>query len=78
VAKGKAVPAPPRMSASDREWRARDDMRVLIESQKIQADRARLKAAQEQARKEAEALRRVAAKPAKPSGRPRLKDDTPI
>lgn len=61
MSKRKAVPAP-RMTAEDKKWRARDDLRTLTDAQKIAADPSRVKAAQAVAKQEIAALAKVAKK----------------
>ena len=65
MAKRKSKPqaiAAPRMSAEDKKWRARDDLRTLTDAQKIAADPSRVKAAQAIAKQEIAALAKVTKK----------------
>lgn len=54
------IAAAPRMTAEDRSWRARDDLRTLTQAQEIAADKARLAAAKREATKQQQSLSRVA------------------
>lgn len=65
--KKSTVPSP--MAMSDKEWRARDDARILADAKVITADKTRLKAAAnaakcmaEKAKEEAKAMSSIARK----------------
>lgn len=47
------------MSADDKEWRAKDDMRTLAEARKIEKDKERMAAAKAMAKKMLEESRRL-------------------
>jgi len=54
----KAVRAPS-MTAEDRSWRARDDLRTLTRAQEISADKVRMAAAKREAAKQQASLARI-------------------
>lgn len=56
--KAKAAPAP-RMSADEKSWRARDDLRTIQAAQQIQQDKARMTAAQREAQSQVKALQSI-------------------
>ena len=58
----RAVAAAPRLTAQDKKWRAQDDLRTLRSAAEIQADAARVKAAQSEAQQQMQALARVVKK----------------
>ncbi len=70
------------MAYDDAKWRARSDMHALKEAEEIRADKARLKAAQDHAKKEMDMLAPIASPvkktPRKTSRRSRLNENTPI
>lgn len=49
-----------RLTMNDNDWRAEDDMRTLMEADKIKKDAKRLKAAKAMARKKLESMKCVA------------------
>jgi hypothetical protein len=49
----------PRLSAQDKEWRARDDVRTLREAESIRQDKGRHRLAVAQAKKEVSALNKA-------------------
>lgn len=54
-----AVPAP-RLSKEDRQWRAQDDIRTLTQADAIRADKQRMSDVTTHAKRQADALHRVA------------------
>lgn len=57
---GKVAPA--KVSPEEKRWRAEDDMRTLMRADEIKADRARMKACADHAKKQASAVAKVAGK----------------
>lgn len=57
-----SIAGSPRMSAEEKSWRAQDDLRTLQQAAKIQADAARVKAAQAEAQSQIKALVQVSKK----------------
>lgn len=51
-----------RISAVDRKWQARDDLRTLQQAQEIQKDRARVAAATKEAQTQVKAIQAVVGK----------------
>lgn len=49
------------MSKEEKDWRAEDDLRTLIEAEKIKKDKARLKAAMAKKREKMKALENLEA-----------------
>jgi hypothetical protein len=48
-----------KISADEKKWRAQDDLRTLIEAEKIKKDKARLSAAMKESREQILALQKV-------------------
>lgn len=48
------------LARSESDWRAEDDLRVLLEAEKIKKDSARMKAARAMAKTKVEAMNNVA------------------
>ncbi len=57
------------MPVSEKDWRAENDARTLIEAERIKLDKGRYGKAQEHAKAESEALRKIV--PQKPTGKPK-------
>jgi len=61
----KATPAAPRsMAAQERQWRAQDALGTLRRAAEIQGDKRLMRDVQSEARKQVQALSKVAGKPA--------------
>ncbi len=56
----KTIPSP--MGRDEAKWRAEDDARTLMRAEEVKRDKARLNAAQAQAKKQMEELSRVVKK----------------
>ena len=59
MAKLKGSAATPRMTAEDKSWRARSDLRTLQEAREVEADKTRVTAAKREAQAQMDALRSV-------------------
>ena len=62
MATKKTAIAMPRMTAEDRAWKARNDLSTIQSADAIRSDPARLRAAQQEAKKQMEALNKIASK----------------
>lgn len=58
----KTTPAPMVAADSEKDWRAEDDLRTLINAEKIKADAVRMKAAMKKRGEMAAALKGIAEK----------------